>query len=340
METKLKWPKISVVTPTLNSSRTIDKYFTSLKSQIYQGELEIIVLDGGSTDNTLKVAEQNDAKIYFNKLKTAEAGKALGVRKATGLICAFIDSDNILPNKLWLEKLVTPLVQDPEILVSEPVQFTYRRMDFWLTRYFALIGAGDPLNLFIGNYDKYSFVTNKWTNLKLSQERKTDYLKIKIEDKVPTIGANGSLFRKNIFDKYPPGSYLFDVDILEYMVRKNPIYIAKVDESIVHLFSGDISTFIRKQRRRIRDYLFHKNTNRRINSVNMNFIYWGIFKFVISCLFIFPLFFQMIIGFLRKRDLAWVFHPFACYITLFAYGYETVRSVFIKEEYNREGWKQ
>lgn len=343
MNIQIKWPTISIVMATLNSSRTIKECLDSIRTQKYKGKIELLILDGGSSDETLIIAKQNHAKIIFNKLKTAEAAKALGIKKASGSIIALIDSDNILPNSLWLEKLVKPLVKDPTVIASEPIYFEYRKSDHWLTRYFALIGMGDPVNLFIGNYDKYNYVSNKWTGLDFFQEKVNGYLKIKLENRIPTIGANGFLIRKSALDTYPINDYLFDVDVLEYLVKKRPIFVAKVYQGIVHLFSGDVSTFVRKQRRRIRDYLYHyyyKNSKKTENSLESPFIFWGIVKFIISCLLIFPLFIQSLIGYSRKKDMAWIFHPLACYITLFSYTYETIRFIFIKEEYSRKGWKQ
>jgi len=340
---KGNWPKISIITPTLNSSRTIKLYFEAIKMQKYKGSVEVLILDGGSIDNTLYIAKKYNSKIFFNKLKTAESGKALGVKKSTGSICAFIDSDNILPDKYWLRKMILPFMVDSQIMATEPIKFTYRVKDHWLTRYFALIGMGDPINLFIGNYDKYSYITNRWTNLKLKEERKEGYIKIKLEDKIPTIGANGFLIKKEALDNYELSDYLFDVDLIETLTKSGPFFVSKVDTGIVHLFSGDISTFVRKQRRRIRDYLYHyyfKNSKKTKNSLESPLIFWGIVKFIISCLLLFPLMCQMLIGFNRKKDIAWFFHPLACLITLFAYSYETIRSIFIHEEYTRIGWKQ
>ncbi|MEK7169126.1 MAG: glycosyltransferase family 2 protein [Patescibacteria group bacterium] len=337
---KNNWPKVSIITATLNSARTIDEYFDGINSQIYMGEIEIIIPDGGSSDKTLEIARKNNAKIYFNKLKTAEAAKALGVKKATGDIIALIDSDNITTDKKWLEKMVIPFMEDSEIIASEPILYTYREDDHWLTRYFALIGMGDPINLFIGNYDRYSYVTDKWTGLNLETKSKKGYLKILLKEKIPTIGANGFLIKRKILTKNVLGDYLFDVEVLELLVQKGAVQIAKVDTGVVHLFSGDVWTFIRKQRRRIRDYLYYKSANKRNGSGNLNYVYFGIIKFIFSCIFIIPLIMQSIAGYSRKKDWVWLFHPLACYITLLAYSYETIRSIFVKEEFTRKGWKQ
>jgi glycosyltransferase involved in cell wall biosynthesis len=59
--------------------------------------MEVIIVDGGSTDSTLRIAkEMQNVKIATNKLRTGEAGKAVGARLANNEILALVDSDNIL----------------------------------------------------------------------------------------------------------------------------------------------------------------------------------------------------------------------------------------------------
>lgn len=334
------WPKISIVIPTLNSERTLEACLKSIKDQKYPQEVEVIVADGGSSDNTVTIAESYGARIIKNRLKTGEAGKAVGAKHAGGEILAFIDSDNVLPSKDWLSQLIKPFRVDEEIIATEPLCFTYRRNDHWLTRYFALLGMGDPVNLFIGWYDKYSYITNKWTNLNIKTEDRINYLTFYLEKEIPTIGANGFFIRKKELDKCSIKDYLFDIDVLKLLSRKGKVKIAKVKIGIVHLFSGNITTFIRKQRRRIRDYFYFKKNGLRISDYDYQKIYWGIVKFILATVFIFPLLIQSLIGYSRKKDLVWLFHPIACWLTLIIYAEETIKAPFTKSIYDRKGWKQ
>ncbi|MDO8515108.1 MAG: glycosyltransferase family 2 protein [bacterium] len=328
---------ISIIIPTLNSGSVLEKCLESIVLQNYpKNKIEIIIVDGGSTDGTLEIAKKYKAKIYNNPLKTGEAGKAVGVKKASGDLMAFIDSDNILPDKDWLNKMTAPFL-DEEILGSEPIEYTYRKTDPWLTRYFAMLGMNDPICLFVGNYDRLSILTGQWTNLKFAVEDKNDYLKIKFDhEPLPTIGANGTIFRRKIFTNI--GDYLFDIDEpLKILKSKNCFSFAKVKTGIIHTFvEDDVFKFFRKQLRRISDLAYHKTERQ----TNWEGFLPQIIYFQIQCLLVFPILFQMLKGFWRKPDFAWIFHPVACYSTLFIYLYGYIKGKISPAQTSRKNWKQ
>lgn len=188
---------ISIVTPTFNIMRTLDEYMGAILRQDYPHDrMEIIFADGGSKDGSLerirKYAKEVDFNIsvYENPLKTAEAGKAVAVRKARGDVVLLLDSDNIMPDDEWLMRMTEPF-EDDSIVASEPIEYTYRKEDSIINRYCALIGMNDPLCMFTGNYDRYCRITNKWTEVDREEEDRGRYLAIKFrEDMIPTIGAN------------------------------------------------------------------------------------------------------------------------------------------------------
>ena len=339
----VKLPSITVVIPTLNSGMVLEKCLKSISIQKYpKTKIEILIGDGGSTDNTVSLAKKYSATVIPNKLRTGESGKAVAVKAATGDLIALIDSDNILPNIHWLSDMVQPFT-DKRIIVSEPILYTYRPQDPLLTRYFALLGMNDPICLFIGNYDRFSYITNRWTDLKFPEVRKHGYLEVTLNrEPIPTIGANGTIFRKEYLQKATKHSdYLFDIDILLKLIRsEGAVKIAKVDTGIIHTFvENDAAKFFRKQHRRINDMSFHKAKKNRAVDWEGSFMP-GILKFVFSSLLIFPILYQTTIGYIRKPDPAWLFHPVACYATLFIYIYGWIRGKIAPAESNREKWKQ
>lgn len=339
---------ISIVTPTFNSIRTLDEYMKAILGQSYpHSAITIIIADGGSTDGTIERIQyyQDNAdieiKVYENKLRTAEAGKAVGVRQAGGEIICLLDSDNIIPDAKWLSRMMAPFAEE-NIVASEPIRYTYRKKDSMINRYCALIGMNDPLCMFTGNYDRYCAITGKWTEVEREEINKGSYLSVKFRaDMIPTIGANGFFMRrKELLDNFD-GEYLFDIDVLWELFKKNPdLRVAKVKTGIVHLFCPDTATFCRKQNRRIKDFLYFSDAKGR--KYPWNKIGRGkVVLFILCCITVFPLFGQAYVGYSRKRDIAaWAYHPIACWITLWIYGWGTVQGIFKKEAASRENWKQ
>lgn len=341
MEIK-RFPTVSILIPTLNAAEALGACLESIVSQNYpRGEVEIIVADGGSTDKTLEIAKKYGAKIYENPLKTGEAGKAMALHRACGDLVALIDSDNILPDKEWLRKMVKPF-SDPEILGAEPWAYTYRKEDGFITRYCALLGMNDPLCHFLGNYDRQNILSGKWTGLPIEQEDRGDWIKITLRPgTLPTIGANGTLMRRDILkNKKLVGDYLVDIDLITQLALERPVKFAKVKLGIVHLYcSSSIKTFIRKQKRRVKDYFYYKKNNQRSYPWQAQ-SKLGILKFILACVTVLPLFYQAVRGYSKKPDTAWFFHPLACWITLLVYGLGTIESRFKTEPLSRKDWRQ
>ncbi|MGO8152586.1 glycosyltransferase family 2 protein [Rhizobium leguminosarum] len=92
-------PLVSVVIPAFNASRYIERTLRSAGRQTYRN-LEIIVVNDGSTDDTAKVVEQvalADSRIRL--LSTPNRGVAAarntGIREAAGRFVAFLDADDL-----------------------------------------------------------------------------------------------------------------------------------------------------------------------------------------------------------------------------------------------------
>lgn len=313
-------PSISIVIPTYNSERTLAQCLESIVEQDYPREkIEIVIADGGSKDKTLEIAKKFDVdRILHNPLRTGEAGKAVGVRAAKNEIILLQDSDNILNGREWLRRMVEPF-EDMSNIGAEPLYYTYREEDSLITRYCALLGMNDPVCLYLGNYDRYSYVTGKWTELLVKTRDDGNYLLLELDEKnIPTIGANGFLVRARALKEVEYKPYLFDIDVVYQLIRMGQNRFAKVKIGIVHLFANNVGTFTRKTYRRIRDYLFYEKHRmrkypwRRLSLVRR-------LKFALYTLLIVPIIRDSLKGYKKMPDEAWLFHPLACWLTLFTY---------------------
>ena len=101
--------KISVIIPTYNREAKIKKSIESVLWQTYT-DLEVIIVDDGSEDNTREVVESiQDRRVQYIRLEYnqgAGAARNEGVRRASGSLIAFQDSDDIWrPEKLERQML-------------------------------------------------------------------------------------------------------------------------------------------------------------------------------------------------------------------------------------------
>ncbi len=89
-------PLVSIVTPSYNQGEFIEETIRSVFSQDYP-RIEHIVMDGGSTDNTLSILKKYEGKLEWSSGKDNGQTDALnkGFRKAKGDVLAWLNSDDI-----------------------------------------------------------------------------------------------------------------------------------------------------------------------------------------------------------------------------------------------------
>ena len=89
-------PKVSVIITVYNGERYIRETIQSILDQKYSN-LEIILIDDGSTDNTADIIDQLPAKINyeFQENKGIAEGWNKGIHKSTGTYISFLDADDL-----------------------------------------------------------------------------------------------------------------------------------------------------------------------------------------------------------------------------------------------------
>lgn len=95
---------VSIVIPAFNEEKYIEQSLCAVRQLDYpKDRLEIIVVDNGSTDATVKIANRYADKVLVCPGVRVGAVRNMGVRHARGEIIAFIDSDCV-PDAGWLKK--------------------------------------------------------------------------------------------------------------------------------------------------------------------------------------------------------------------------------------------
>lgn len=107
--------KVSVIIPTYNREKVIERSVRSVLNQTYKN-IEVIIVDDGSKDNTEEIINSiNDERIIYYKQKNGGASKArnTGVKLSTSDYIAFHDSDDSWREDK-LEKQMNYMMEHPE----------------------------------------------------------------------------------------------------------------------------------------------------------------------------------------------------------------------------------
>jgi rhamnosyltransferase len=110
-------PDVSVVIPTFNAGSVFEALLDGIRAQWRDFELEIIVIDSGSTDGTVEVAQRYGAVVH--RIPQAEfnhgATRNLGVSLARGKYVALTVQDAVPIDERWLATMVENLEQDKQV---------------------------------------------------------------------------------------------------------------------------------------------------------------------------------------------------------------------------------
>lgn len=107
-------PLISVIIPAYNYASFLPKAINSVLNQNYRN-VEIIVIDDGSTDHTRSVMEQYPhVQYFFQENAGLSAARNAGIEKAAGDFLVFLDADDWL-EPAALEQNITMLQDNPQV---------------------------------------------------------------------------------------------------------------------------------------------------------------------------------------------------------------------------------
>jgi glycosyltransferase involved in cell wall biosynthesis len=131
------FPKISIITPSFNQGNYIEETIRSILLQNYPN-LEYIVVDGGSTDNTLEILKKYENWIDII-ISESDEGQSDAINKgwrlATGDITTWINSDDFLSENTLLS--VAEIVGNSginNIIVGDVLNFYNDRLDYFLIK--------------------------------------------------------------------------------------------------------------------------------------------------------------------------------------------------------------
>lgn len=301
--------------PVLNASGPLfEQALSSIRLQEYPQELvEIVVADGGSTDDTRVVAEHCGARVIENPNRLAEWGVKEGMLVAQGDVSVVFAADNELIGQDWLARVGERFERDPTLaaafgrLVSGPD-------DAPLNKYIELIQS-EPLNWFLNrNLESY---------LAEATVAKDGFAAFEVDPRRPLVwGANGLAVRtewaRPIWQR---DGYVADVDAFHALVVSGHDRVAyHVGPYCYHHQVVRLSDLRRKWLRNSQQHLVHQAATRDLEWVHvpgfrLRALLWVIYSLVppISAA-------DAVRRACRDRSIYWLYHPAATFLQTVTYG--------------------
>jgi glycosyltransferase involved in cell wall biosynthesis len=178
--------KLTVITVCWNSEQTIRDTLESVLNQTYNN-IEHIIIDGDSTDNTLNIAKEYlslysllGKKLYIYSEKDNGIYDAInkGIKKSTGKIISILNSDDFYTNKNVVEKIISVFVNiKPQIIYGNLIGVNWKnnkKIREWTSKPYSsnlFIKSWTPAHptffTFKSNYEKFGLYR---TDLKIASD--------------------------------------------------------------------------------------------------------------------------------------------------------------------------
>ncbi len=249
---------ISVIMPTLNSARTIEESLRSIRNQHFdQSEVEILIIDAGSTDETINIANRYYCTILKNERKLPEFAKQIGFEKARGEWAIFIDSDEMFTNMDSFSERIKLLNKYPKIknLVSTGMKCKWGEIG--INRYANRIA--DPFSWFVYRFNGYDRMKSMKKAFHHKQVRNTEIFSFKKSDYIPLYDALGNMFHletaREMYERNNrPDSFV--ANIFTNMVEETGYAAMLYDDYVMHTPGMDSQVYRKKMVWRIKNNLF------------------------------------------------------------------------------------
>jgi len=310
--------RISAIMATYNGEDTIGDCLRLLLGQDYPiDNIELIIADGGSTDETLNIIKQYQNKHpnviqLINNPEKSKVGKGKGAdvasRKATGDLILMIDQDNLLIQKNWLKEMVR-ILEDNDSIVSVQSLTSVPEEGSIMDKYLGAVGTEDPFSVVFSLKSQVILHPHKFhynesgKYFTYNPDRNNYYY----------AGDNGFLMRRKAFVEN--GGYTQDTDNFYRMALSNNSYTVAIPTElfIFHKTSSKLFEFIKKRGYYARYYLRANIKDRDVNWISFR---KNTFKHnvsligsVVSSLVILPRLYEGIRMAMRTKETAWLIHP-------------------------------
>lgn len=253
---------LSIVIATCNSARTLPMVLTSIRKQTYpQHRIEILVVDGGSTDATVSIAKTFGCTVITNPKVEPVSAKILGYNNAKGDYIIYLDTDEVIenPDSLSLKYSVFRGSKGVSAVIGsgykDPPHASF------ITSY--INEFGDPFSFFVYRLSKNTFYY--YSGLKrifpIRRERATtvmfDFSK-KGKDMLLELGAANTMIDRNyVRRQFPHFTSEVFAHLFQRLVSQSTLVAMVKNDPVIHFSTTDMKGYVNKINWRVKNNIHH-----------------------------------------------------------------------------------
>jgi len=304
---------VSFIIPTLNETLNIERCLSGIGKQTYDhAKIEILVADGGSTDNTRALINAwsagNDIPFTLldNERKIAELGKAIAIQASQAEFFVLVDADNEIIQEDWLERALQAFDVFPDIYGYEP-------------EYPPVPGAGGANNYLTGCLHFNDPLANDIaTPPRLIETRIVNGLTYRKWHLLPgyPCGANGFIYRRQMVADLVGKDTFEEGQVALHQALRGNAYFATIDGyGIYHYYVDSMRQFLKKRAKIALKHMTRKQEREEWVQHTGKRLYLYAF---LHLTLLYP-FARSIYRAVRYRDPRWLYDAPMCFLTSFLY---------------------
>jgi rhamnosyltransferase len=191
--------RVSIVIPTRNAGPGFSEVLERLCAQRSPFPVEILVIDSGSTDGTLRQCSRFPVTVLTIPPEEFDHGQTRdrAIRHACGHFIALLVQDALPANEWWLERLIEPMLGDASIAGVYSRQIPRPGSDAFVRRHVS------------------DHVASRLQPRRQRLERSTDLSALSLEEKIALFSFDNvsSAIRRSVWERFPFGRAAFGEDI-------------------------------------------------------------------------------------------------------------------------------
>lgn len=258
---------ISIVITTFNSEKTLPLVLKSIKKQtFFHNQIEVIVVDGGSTDKTISIVKKNNLSTIYNPRTEQNYGKLLGYLHAKGKYVMFLDSDEILENKNSLKIKINTFITNPNVKIVIGCGYKNPPGYPFINKY--INEFGDPFSFFIYRISKNSdfFINSMKKKYPVKHETENyilfDLFGAEILPIIELTAGSCMVDAKFLKEKFPETKK--KIGLLNhsfYLIHSvSPILAITKNDCVIHFSSNSTRRYLNKISWRVKNNIYHVST--------------------------------------------------------------------------------